>query len=123
MALAAVEKHGAELRIEVVRRVLDHCERAGVDAPDGTWAALIVRHPELVRDRIPFADSPFAGAMLRLAALICDDGGGVLRERLRIWKDMSDTPEGRAVLAMAPELTRRVIPELAASLVRRDSAR
>nr|BFE60495.1 hypothetical protein GCM10020063_050210 [Dactylosporangium thailandense] len=100
LALSAAARHGASLDAATANDVLNLRGKR----MDEAVAMLAMRHAIQVK-RI-FSDE-FWDVMVRLEAVL--DGGyaGKIRE----------TPEGRAMRALPPELARKLIPELAASLL------
>ncbi|WP_433606552.1 NACHT domain-containing protein [Dactylosporangium sp. CA-139114] len=100
LALSAAARHGGSLDAATANDVLTLRSKR----MDEAHAMLAVRHGIPVKQT---GSSELWAIMLRLGAQLNGvRSGGV-----------SDTPEGRAMLALPPELARKLIPELAASLL------
>jgi hypothetical protein len=102
--------HGADLSTEAVDRLLAYLPSAAV--PAGSLVELLVRHPEAVKHSSKVADTQtFATDMaFHLATLISPWSRKLERSPL------DGTPEALAAISLPPDLARRLIPELVASL-------
>ncbi|BCB75547.1 hypothetical protein GCM10022251_28380 [Phytohabitans flavus] len=116
LATFVAARHGADVDTETVRRLVERCADEKLAMPAETLIALLVRHPDIHIPDLPLPT--IARRMLQLAALTRGESGRPARA-VPPPEVVSNSPEGQAVRALPPDLARRVIPELAASLARR----
>jgi hypothetical protein len=121
LAVTVAARHAGDLGRDVLDGLLGACKEAGLPIAGDRAGAITVWHPELLRELDPAAVGEVGAVTIALGAMVHDADGrkahALLPPELRM--DLSDTPEGRAVRDMPPDLARRVIPEMAASLVSR----
>jgi hypothetical protein len=118
LAVTVAARHAADIEPSALRRLLELCEQATIGVPPESMAAILVRHPQLIGAVLTIIAQPMAMTMLGLLAQIDDEVTAGTQWR-RLASDVADTPEAEAVRAMPPDLARRVIPELAASILSR----
>lgn len=121
LAVTVAARHAADLGRDVLDGLLGACKEAETPIARERAGALVVWLPELLRELDPGAVGEVGAVSIALAALIPDRDGRKVREWLPpdLRMEVADTPEGRAMRELPPDVARRVIPELAVSLASR----
>ncbi|AGZ44944.1 NACHT domain-containing protein [Actinoplanes friuliensis] len=125
LEISVMAKFAADFSYADVVRMIDRVD-VEAEIPTLDRALLVVQHPRLlmnvpdmnaVRDEYGLINIMFA-----LARLVPDDGREIFEELIETSeanRGIAETPEGRAVASLPPELGRRLIPELAKSILAR----
>ena len=115
LAAVAAANHAPDLSAEAVSFYLEKLrDNKRSDLMQQILTTLAVQRPHLVSVYDGRPDSLASDLMIELATLVSREASPVHSAGIG---DLRDTTEGRALLAMPEDLARRLIPEMAASLI------